>query len=101
MLQLQASKLVNRKNKAKQDKNSNIPQQNPNLDMSNVKEENICFKVAIKTYSGYFCLRLLILLKQTLNNDYTTVYTIDCERLLHLDSGISHPDQHWHKDSFW
>lgn len=44
MLQLQASKLVNRKDKAKQDKNSNIPQQDPNL---NIKEKNICLKVEI------------------------------------------------------
>lgn len=47
MLQLQASKLVNRKNKSNQDKNSNIPQQNPDLDVSNAKEENICLKVAV------------------------------------------------------
>lgn len=47
MLQLQASKLVKRKNKAKQDKNSNIPQQDPNLNMSAGNEENICLKVAI------------------------------------------------------
>ncbi|MCI4379456.1 hypothetical protein PGIGA_G00228450 [Pangasianodon gigas] len=50
MLQLQASKLVNRKNKAKQDKNSKIPQQDPNLNMSIVNEENICLKIV----NGYF-----------------------------------------------
>ncbi|XP_060779092.1 ATP-binding cassette sub-family C member 8 [Neoarius graeffei] len=50
MLQLQASKLVNRKNKAKQDKKSKIPQQDPNLNMSVVNEENICLKIV----NGYF-----------------------------------------------
>lgn len=63
MLQLHAAKLVNRKNKAKQDKNSNIPQQNPNLDMSNVKEENICLKVAVIPSP------MLDLLELMLNND--------------------------------
>lgn len=52
MLQLQASKLVNRKNKAKQEKNSKIPQQNPNLNMSVVNEENICLKVEIISSNG-------------------------------------------------
>lgn len=47
MLQLQASKLVNRKNKAKEDKNRNIPQPDPNLNVSTIKEENICLKVTI------------------------------------------------------
>ncbi|XP_046719910.1 ATP-binding cassette sub-family C member 8 isoform X2 [Silurus meridionalis] len=50
MLQLQASKLVHRKNKGKQDKNSNITQQDPNLNMSTLKEENICLKIV----NGYF-----------------------------------------------
>ncbi|KAG7333001.1 hypothetical protein KOW79_003136 [Hemibagrus wyckioides] len=50
MLQLQASKLVKRKNKAKQDKNSNIPQQDPNPNMSVGNEENICLKIV----NGYF-----------------------------------------------
>ncbi|KAK3570858.1 hypothetical protein QTP86_029193, partial [Hemibagrus guttatus] len=50
MLQLQASKLVKRKNKAKQDKNSNIPQEDPNLNMSVGNEENICLKIV----NGYF-----------------------------------------------
>ncbi|XP_047010564.1 ATP-binding cassette sub-family C member 8 [Ictalurus punctatus] len=50
MLQLQASKLVNRKNKAKQDKNSKLPQQDLNLNMSVVNEENICLKIV----NGYF-----------------------------------------------
>lgn len=51
MLQLQASKLVNRKNKAKQDKNSKLPQQDLNLNMSVVNEENICLKVEIVSKS--------------------------------------------------
>lgn len=70
MLQLQASKLVKRKNKAKQDKNSNIPQQAPNLNMSNIKEENICLKVEIilrlipaRAFGFYSTLML--------NDDYT------------------------------
>ncbi|KAK2848336.1 hypothetical protein Q7C36_010018 [Tachysurus vachellii] len=50
VLQLQASKLVNRKNKAKQDKNSNIPPQDPNLSVSIGNEENICLKIV----NGYF-----------------------------------------------
>lgn len=72
MLQLQASKLVNRKNKARQDKNSKIPQQDPNLNlnMSNIKEENICLKVEIfsrlipaRAFGFYSTLML--------NDDYT------------------------------
>ncbi|GAA6070823.1 ATP-binding cassette sub-family C member 8, partial [Tachysurus ichikawai] len=50
VLQLQASKLVNRKNKAKQDKNSNIPAQDPNPSVSIGNEENICLKIV----NGYF-----------------------------------------------
>ncbi|MCJ8733573.1 hypothetical protein PDJAM_G00225100 [Pangasius djambal] len=50
MLQLQASQLVNRKNKAKQDKNSKIPQQDPNQNMSIANEDNICLKIV----NGYF-----------------------------------------------
>ncbi|KAM9480711.1 ATP-binding cassette sub-family C member 8 [Clarias gariepinus] len=49
MLQLQASKLVNRKNKAKQDKNSHV-QRDLSLDLANVREEDICFKIV----NGYF-----------------------------------------------
>lgn len=45
MLQLQASKMVNRKSKAKQDENSNLPQQDQELSASAAKEENICLKV--------------------------------------------------------
>ncbi|XP_017558268.2 ATP-binding cassette sub-family C member 8 isoform X2 [Pygocentrus nattereri] len=50
MLQLQASKLVNRKNKAKQDENSNLPQQDQELSAFAAKDENICIKIV----NGYF-----------------------------------------------
>uniref|UniRef100_A0A3B1INS5 ATP binding cassette subfamily C member 8 n=1 Tax=Astyanax mexicanus TaxID=7994 RepID=A0A3B1INS5_ASTMX len=49
MLQLQASRLVNRKNKAKQDENSNLTQQDQDLN-SSAREENICIRIV----NGYF-----------------------------------------------
>ncbi|XP_066540491.1 ATP-binding cassette sub-family C member 8 [Hoplias malabaricus] len=44
MLQLEASKLVHRKNKSKQDENSNLPQQDQELGAM-AKEDNICIKI--------------------------------------------------------
>uniref|UniRef100_A0AAR2KGZ3 ATP-binding cassette, sub-family C (CFTR/MRP), member 8b n=1 Tax=Pygocentrus nattereri TaxID=42514 RepID=A0AAR2KGZ3_PYGNA len=42
--------LVNRKNKAKQDENSNLPQQDQELSAFAAKDENICIKIV----NGYF-----------------------------------------------
>lgn len=127
-LQLQA-KLVNRKNKTKQDVNRNFEQHDQELTASAAQEEEVCIKVRFISYIFYWIVNVLNIESQwywlffcwcfnappvlhILGNQTTfcilaltrtflcfCFIRLDYKRLLHMDAGMPDSDQYWHKGS--